>query len=364
MIYKVTTTRKPPHTGIDAPRTAAYHTSSPNSPSLSTDSVTVQRIHNFSAGPAVLPEPVLSAAREHLLSLGETGIGILEHSHRGDTFGEVLSSAETRIRRLANIPDDVAVLFLQGGASLQFAMVPANLRPANTIADYIISGTWSLKAMEAAQSDGAVHVASSSQDSVFRSLPGPPQCSDSPAYLHYTSNNTIAGTQFSTPPNPPRGVPLVCDASSDIFSRPIDLNAHDLVYAGAQKNLGPAGLTLVMIRRTLLDTAVDSLPAINRYITHANAGSLDNTPPVFNRRTQPYPGVPTLRSHRRQSRPFRPGRHFREIVDERGVFGRQPVGRRSFRRTLPSGRSGWTEGTPQCGRAEGEPVQCPAGCSR
>ncbi|MCH2590080.1 MAG: 3-phosphoserine/phosphohydroxythreonine transaminase [Planctomycetales bacterium] len=281
MIYKVTTTRKPTHTGIDAPRTAAYHTSSPNSPSLSTDAVTVQRIHNFSAGPAVLPEPVLSAAREHLLSLGETGIGILEHSHRGDTFGEVLSSAETRIRRLANIPDDVAVLFLQGGASLQFAMGPANLRPANTIADYIISGTWSLKAMEAAQSDGAVHVASSSQDSVFRSLPGPPQCSDSPAYLHYTSNNTIAGTQFSTPPNPPSGVPLVCDASSDIFSRPIDLNAHDLVYAGAQKNLGPAGLTLVMIRRTLLDTAVDSLPAINRYITHANAGSLYNTPPVF-----------------------------------------------------------------------------------
>ena len=143
------------------------------------------------------------------------------------------SSAETRIRRLASIPDDVAVLFLQGGASLQFAMVPANLRPANTIADYIISGTWSLKAMEAAQCDGAVHVASSSQDSVFRSLPGPPQCSDSPAYLHYTSNNPIAGTQFSTPPNPPSGVPLVCDASSDIFSRPIDLNTHDLVYAGA-----------------------------------------------------------------------------------------------------------------------------------
>ena len=281
MIYKVTTTRKPTLTGIDAPRTAAYHTSCHFFPPPATGTVTVQRLHNFSAGPAVLPEPVLSAAREHLLSLGETGIGVLEHSHRGSAFGEVLSSAEGRIRRLASIPNDVAVLFLQGGASLQFAMVPANLRSATATADYMISGTWSLKAMEAAQSDGAVHVASSSQNSSFRELPGPPQCSATPAYLHYTSNNTIAGTQFSTPPTPPNGVPLVCDASSDIFSRPLDLDAHDLVYAGAQKNLGPAGLTLVLIRRTLLERCPDSIPRISRYVTHADSGSLYNTPPVF-----------------------------------------------------------------------------------
>ena len=241
----------------------------------------MQRLFNFSAGPAVLPEPVLSVASEHLLSLGESGIGVLEHSHRGDVFGDVLASAEARIRRLAAVPDDVAMLLLQGGASLQFAMVPANLRPRAATSDYIISGPWAMKAFETARTDGVAHVASSSQDSDFRNLPGPPECSDRPAYLHYTSNNTIAGTQFAKPPTPPDGVPLVCDASSDIFSRPIDLHAHDLVYAGAQKNLGPAGLTLVLIRRNLLERAPDSLPLIHRYATHAQSGSLYNTPPVF-----------------------------------------------------------------------------------
>jgi phosphoserine aminotransferase len=241
----------------------------------------VSRLFNFSAGPAVLPESVLARAREHLLSLGETGIGALEHSHRGDAFAEILASAQARIRRLAELPQDIEVLFLQGGASLQFAMLPANLRAQGHTADYIISGHWSLKALETARSNGSVHVAASSEHVKFRQLPDTPHTSPQPAYLHYTSNNTIAGTQFSSPPTPPQNVSLACDASSDIFSRPIDLKLHDLVYAGAQKNLGPAGLTLVLIRRSLLDRAPETLPAILRYQAHADAGSLYHTPPVF-----------------------------------------------------------------------------------
>lgn len=239
------------------------------------------RLFNFSAGPAVLPEPVLAVASDHLLSLGETGIGALEHSHRGDVFAEILASAEARIRRLAELPDDIVVLFLQGGASLQFAMLPANLRAAGQSADYINSGTWSQKAIAAAGTDGLVHVAASSEDSGFRRLPADPIPSEQPAYLHYTSNNTIAGTQFPGPPSLPDHIPLACDASSDIFSRPLDLTVHDLVYAGAQKNLGPSGLTLVLVRRHLLERAPDNLPAILRYDTHAAAGSLYHTPPVF-----------------------------------------------------------------------------------
>ncbi|HCK55460.1 MAG TPA: 3-phosphoserine/phosphohydroxythreonine transaminase [Planctomycetaceae bacterium] len=241
----------------------------------------MERLFNFAAGPAVLPESVLAQASEQLLSLGGTGIGVLEHSHRGDAFAEVITSAEARIRRLASLPDDVEVLFLQGGASLQFAMVPANLRDDQHIANYINSGTWSTKAIEAASATGRVHVAASSESIQFRDLPGPPVLSDAPAYLHYTSNNTIAGTQFPIPPSRPPGVPLVCDASSDILSRPLDLNQHDLVYAGAQKNLGPAGLTLVLVRRDLLQRGPTQLPPVLRYATHAAAGSLYHTPPAF-----------------------------------------------------------------------------------
>ncbi len=241
----------------------------------------MNRLFNFSAGPAVLPEEVLAEASDNLLSLENTGIGVLEHSHRGDTFGDILAETERLCRDLAGLPEDVHVLFLQGGASLQFAMVPANLRPAGATADYLLSGHWSQKALEAAATSGAVHVAASTPGSGFAELPGEPTCSQNPAYLHYTSNNTIAGTQFPEPPQRPGGVPLVCDASSDIFSRPIDLAVHDLVYAGAQKNLGPAGLTLVLVRESLLDRAPATLPAIQQYITHARSGSLYHTPPVF-----------------------------------------------------------------------------------
>ncbi len=239
------------------------------------------RRFNFSAGPAVLPEPVLEVARDHLLTHKSTGIGILEQSHRGDAFSTVLESARDRIRRLADIPSDVEILFLQGGASLQFAMLPSNLRPHPHIADYINSGIWSQKAIEAAQSTGRVHVAASSADHDYRQLPDLPHLSDNPAYVHYTSNNTIAGTQFQHPPDISPQIPLICDASSDIFSRPIDLTIHDMVYAGAQKNLGPAGLTLVLIRRSLLDRVAEDVPTILRYSTHAHAGSLYHTPPVF-----------------------------------------------------------------------------------
>ncbi|MBQ18023.1 MAG: 3-phosphoserine/phosphohydroxythreonine transaminase [Planctomycetaceae bacterium] len=241
----------------------------------------MNRLFNFSAGPAVLPEEVLAEASDNLLSLGDSGIGILEHSHRGDEFAAILAEAQRLCRELADLPEDIHVLFLQGGASLQFAMVPANLRAAGATADYLISGHWSQKALQTAATTGLVHVAGSSPSDGSSQLPGPPACSRNPAYLHYTSNNTILGTQFPEPPQRPVEVPLVCDASSDIFSRPLNLVTHDLVYAGAQKNLGPAGLTLVLVRESLLDRAPDTLPAIQQYLTHARSGSLYHTPPVF-----------------------------------------------------------------------------------
>ena len=241
-----------------------------------------RRIWNFSAGPAVLPETVLEEARENLLSLGNTGIGICEHSHRGKPFMAVAAEAETLCRELAGIPDDYAVLFLQGGASLQFSMVPMNFLAADRTADYLVTGVWAEKALKEAKSSGKTHVACTSKDANFNYIPDACTYSDNPAYVHFTSNNTIFGTQFSKEPD---GIPdsafLVCDASSDIFSRPIDVRKYGLIYAGAQKNLGPSGVTLVIVRKDLVEAGNKNLATMLQYRTHAENESMYNTPPTF-----------------------------------------------------------------------------------
>ena len=242
-----------------------------------------ERIYNFSAGPAVLPESVLRAAQGALWDLDGSGIGVMEHSHRGPEFSKVIQEAEADCRALASIPDDYAVLFLQGGASLQFSMVPMNLLPAGGTVDFLHTGAWSKKAMKEARRVGEVHVAASSEDEGFNYIPGTDaiRYSSSPAYVHFTSNNTIAGTEWASEPTPPDGVPLVCDASSNIFSKPIDVSRYGLIYAGAQKNLGPSGVTLLIIRKDLAAAGPDSLPTMLQYRTHVDGGSMFNTPPTF-----------------------------------------------------------------------------------
>jgi len=244
---------------------------------------TVQRIHNFSAGPAVLPLEVLEEAQRDLVALPGVGMSVLEISHRSKAFEEVCSGAEEDFRRLGGISDDHAVLFLQGGATLQFAMVPMNLLPAGGTADYIETGTWSTKAIADARRFGDVHVAASSKATNHDRIPAQAELrfSAAPAYVHMTSNNTIFGTQYHEVPDVPDGVPLVNDASSDIFCRPVDFSRFALTYAGGQKNLSIAGVTVVVVRRDLLERAPASVPAYLRYATHAKERSLYNTPPVF-----------------------------------------------------------------------------------
>ncbi len=239
------------------------------------------RIYNFSAGPAVLPVEVLEEARENLLSLGNSGIGILEHSHRGKSYLAVHEEAEALCRELAGIPNEYDVLFLQGGASLQFSMVPMNLLSPSATADYLVTGAWSQKAVVEARRCATVNIACSSEDRNFCYIPQSCVFSERPAYVHFTSNNTIFGTQFAAEPQVPAGVPLVCDASSDIFSRPLPIDRYALIYAGAQKNLGPSGVTLVIIRKELVDHAPTELATMLQYRTYAADHSLYNTPPTF-----------------------------------------------------------------------------------
>lgn len=240
-----------------------------------------QRIWNFSAGPAVLPESVLEEARNNLLSLGNTGIGILEHSHRGKAFLAVYEETVALCREIGNIPADYDLLFLQGGASTQFFMLPMNLLSKDQTADYLVTGAWSEKALEEANRFGKTHVACTSEDKNFSYIPKTCSFSEKPTYAHYTSNNTIFGTQWSGLPPVPANVDLICDASSDIFSRPIDIAKHGVVYAGAQKNLGPSGVTLVIMRKDLVERGCKDLPTMLQYRTHAKNDSMYNTPPTF-----------------------------------------------------------------------------------
>src|SRR5262245_42426526 len=208
-----------------------------------------ERIFNFSAGPAVLPLPVLKTAQSELPALPGVGMSILEISHRSKTFEDVVARAEADIRELAGVPSNYKVLFLQGGASLQFAMVPMNLLAPGATADYLVTGVWASKAADEARKIGKVHVAATTKAEQFTRLPRTEEIvlTQGAAYVHMTSNNTIYGTQWKKLPSV-GDVPLVSDTSSDMFSRPIDVSQHALIYAGAQKNLGPSGVTLVIIR--------------------------------------------------------------------------------------------------------------------
>jgi phosphoserine aminotransferase len=223
---------------------------------------------------------VLRRAQDAIWDLDGTGIGILEHSHRGKAFGRVLERAEAAVRQVGGIDDRYAVMFMTAGATHHFTLVPQNFLRANETADYCHTGVWSGKAMAEAKRIGGVHVACSSESDGFASTPSEQRWSTSPRYVHYTSNETIYGTQWRQPPAG-APAPLVCDASSDIFSRPLALDGHGLVYAGAQKNLGPSGITLVIARKDFLETGSSDLSALWQYRTYAREHSMYNTPNTF-----------------------------------------------------------------------------------
>ncbi len=237
-----------------------------------------KRIHNISAGPAVLPVPVLEEARENMLSLGGLGMGIMEISHRSKQFSAIIAEAEADLRELLNLPTHFHVLFLQGGATLQFSMVPMNLLGSNQTADYIVTGVWSEKAAKEAKKVGEISIAADTKGDNHNRIPqaGEIKLSKSPAYVHFTSNNTIFGTQWSAEPQGADGL-LVVDASSDILSRPLAIDKYAVIYAGAQKNLGPSGLALIIVRDDLLSRSSDSLPTYLNYNVHAKTKSLYNT---------------------------------------------------------------------------------------
>jgi phosphoserine aminotransferase len=239
------------------------------------------RIFNFNAGPATLPLEVLEQAQAEMLDFNGTGMSIMEISHRSKEFEAVIQTAEADLRELLNIPSNYKVMFLQGGATLQFAMVPMNLRPAGASADYIVTGVWGKTAVKESKKLGTVHLAANTEAEEFKSLPQKFDLDPKAAYLHFTSNETIHGIEYFTEPTPPDGVPLVCDASSDFISRPIDVSKYGLIYAGAQKNAGPSGVTMVIVRDDLLERTPANLPVMLDYKTLASSGSLHNTPPSF-----------------------------------------------------------------------------------
>ncbi len=236
------------------------------------------RVFNFNPGPAVLPVEALETLRDNLLNYKNSGIGILEMSHRGKDFEGILNDAEGLLRELLEINDDYAVIFTTGGATNQFSMVPMNLLGKGQTADYIITGSWSKKACAEAKKFGEVHIAASSEDKKFSYIPKQVSLSHKPAYVHFTSNNTIYGSQFRSEPLAENGM-LVCDASSDFLHKKIEIKKYGLIYAGAQKNLGPAGVTLVIIRKDWLERTPQGLPIMMDYNTYVKERSLYNTPP-------------------------------------------------------------------------------------
>ena len=242
----------------------------------------MSRVYNFSAGPAVLPEEVLREAADEMLDYRGTGMSVMEMSHRSKAFAGIIGEAEADIRELMGIPDNYKVLFLQGGASQQFAMIPMNLMK-NRVADYIVTGQWAKKAYQEAQKYGKANKIASSEDRTFSYIP---DCSDLPVspdadYVYICENNTIYGTKFRTLPDT-KGKPLVADVSSCFLSEPVDVTKYGLIYGGVQKNIGPAGVVIVIIREDLItDDALPGTPTMLQYKTHADAGSLYNTPPAY-----------------------------------------------------------------------------------
>jgi phosphoserine aminotransferase len=239
------------------------------------------RVFNFNAGPAMLPSEVMEQAQREFCDYHKSGCGIMEQSHRGAEFTEIIEAAENNIRELMNISDDYAVLFIQGGASLQFAMVPMNLHVPGTVMDYADTGSWSSAAIKEAKLFGEVKVVCSGKDTNYTKIPDLRHWkTDSKAsYLHITSNNTIFGTQYHTFPEPK--VPMIADMSSDFMSRVVDVNNFGLIYAGAQKNIGPSGVAVVIMRKELAKRTPANTPSMLKYGTYIDGKSLYNTPPTF-----------------------------------------------------------------------------------
>lgn len=241
----------------------------------------MHRIHNFNAGPAVLPMPVLEEMQAAIMDFAGTGMGIMEISHRAKKFDEVLDDAIVRTKRLLGLGDNYKVLFLQGGASTQFAMVPMNLLGANDFADYTDTGTWASKAFQEVKIVGKkANIVASSKADNYTYIPQNVPVTPGAKYVHITSNNTIKGTEWATFPDT-GNVPIVCDMSSDYMSRPVPVEKFGLIYGGAQKNIGPAGVVMAIIRDDILAQCQDDLPTMLSYKTHADNNSLYNTAPVF-----------------------------------------------------------------------------------
>jgi phosphoserine aminotransferase len=239
------------------------------------------RIYNFNPGPAALPLNVLEEIQQNFLDFRGSGMSITEISHRSREFDDVINDAVARTRRLLGLDDNFEVLFIQGGASLQFGMIPMNFLSQDRSADYVDTGTWSTKAIKEAELQGkSIQVVASSADKNYSYIPKNINFNDDAAFVHLTSNNTIKGTQWAEFPDT-RGVPIICDMSSDIMSRPLDVHRFGMIYAGAQKNIGPAGVCLVIIRKDLLDWIPDTVPSMLKYSTFAAKNSLYNTPPCF-----------------------------------------------------------------------------------
>ncbi len=240
------------------------------------------RSYNFSAGPAMLPTAVIERAQQEMLEWGASGMSVMEMSHRGKDFMSIAQSAEANLRELMAIPSNYKVLFLQGGASSQFAMVPMNLLRGKSGADYLNTGMWSKKAIAEAKRYCEVNVAADTSEGGFCEVPAQDalQLNADAAYLHYTPNETIGGVEFDYVPET-GDVPLVADMSSTILSRPIDASRYGVIYAGAQKNIGPAGLTIVIVREDLIGNAMENTPVMFNYETHANSDSMYNTPPTY-----------------------------------------------------------------------------------
>jgi len=266
-----------------AKRSGTHYNSRRISTAILQEAPMTERVYNFAPGPAVLPEPVLAQAQCDLMALPDVGASILEISHRSQAFREIIEAAEANLRNLLAIPDHYAVLFLQGGSRLQFSMIPMNLlTPEQPSADYLISGSWGKHAYKEAKKFGPMQRAWDGGDSSYRQLPEDADLQRNPeaAYFHFTSNETIQGVQFATEPEVGE-VPLVCDASSDFLHRPLPIERYGLIYACAQKNAGPAGVTLVIVRKDLLARSRDNLPIYLNYNAQAEAGSLMNTAPTF-----------------------------------------------------------------------------------
>jgi phosphoserine aminotransferase len=243
----------------------------------------VKRVHNFNAGPSVLPVSVLEKAQAEMLDYQGCGMSVMEMSHRSKEFESIIQTAEADLRELMGIPANYKVLFLQGGASLQFGMLPMNLRPAGQSADYVVTGSWSNTAFKEAGKQGAARMAFNGSADNYTRLPQAGELNYDPqaAYVHFCHNETIHGVEFKSEPGVPDGVPLVCDMSSDFLSQPVDVTQYGMIYAGAQKNAGPAGVVVVIIRDDLLARVPEKLPVMLDYKLLAEKGSLQNTPPCF-----------------------------------------------------------------------------------